>query len=106
VRAALLRPASQLGHQTLSVIARVIEQTGIPTMVLSVSRELSDRVRAPRSAYYDGELGSVAGKPNWKEYQLRVLDESIRWIETFDQPGVRKLAVDIQTQVEAARGER
>jgi len=106
VHAALLIPASPLCHQTLAVIARVIEQTGIPTMALSVSRDLSDRVRAPRSAYYDGEYGSVAGKPNWREYQLRVLDESIRWIETFDQPGVRKLAVDIQTQVEAARGER
>ena len=106
VHAALLIPASPLCHQTLGVIARVIEQTGIPTMVLSVDREISDRVRAPRSAYYDGEFGSVAGRPNWREYQLRILDESIRWIETFDQPGVRKLAVDIQTQVEAARGER
>jgi len=35
-----------------------------------------------------------------------VLDESIRWIETFDQPGVRRLAVEIQSQVEAGRGER
>ena len=33
-------------------------------------------------------------------------DETIRWIETFDQPGSRKLAVDLESQVEAARGER
>jgi D-proline reductase (dithiol) PrdB len=93
-------------HQTLGVIARVIEQAGIPTMTISVDRNISDQVRPPRAAYYIGEFGTVAGKPNWREYQLRVLDESIRWIETFDQPGVRKLAVDLQTQVEAARGER
>ena len=48
----------------------------------------------------------VAGKPNWREYQLRVLDESLRWLETFDQPGSRKLAVDLESQTEAARGER
>jgi hypothetical protein len=106
VRAALLIPASKLCHQTLGIIARAVEMSGIPTMTISVDRDLSDQVRPPRSAYYNGDFGSVAGKPNWKEYQLRVLDESIRWIETFDQPGARKLAVDLETAVEAARGER
>jgi hypothetical protein len=106
VRAALFIPASPLCHQTLSLIARAVELNGIPTMTISVDPDLSDRVKAPRSAYFDGEFGSVAGKPNWREYQLRVLDESIRWIESFDQPGSRKLAVELQSQVEAARGER
>lgn len=105
-QAALLIPASRLCHQTVGILARVIEQSGIPTMVISVDPRLTDRVRPPRTAYYNGEFGSVAGKPNWREYQLRVLDESLRWIETFDQPGSRKLAVDLETQVEAARGER
>ena len=106
VQAALLIPASRLCHQTLAIVARGIEQTGIPTIVLSVDKLVSENVRAPRTAYYVGELGSVAGAPNWREHQLRILDESLRWIETFDQPGMRKLAVEIETQVEAARGER
>lgn len=106
VQAALLIPASRLCHQTLGLIARGIEQTGIPTMTISVDTTMTELVRPPRTAYYTGELGSVAGKPNWREYQLRILDESLRWIETFDQPSSRKLAVDLETQVEAARGER
>lgn len=106
VQAALLIPASRLCHQTLGILARGIEQTGIPTIVLSVDKLVSENVRAPRTAYYIGEFGSVAGAPNWPEHQLRILDESLRWIETFDQPGMRKLAVEIETQVEAARGER
>lgn len=106
VQAALLIPASRLCHQTLGVVARVIEASGIPTMCLSVDPVSTDRVRPPRTAYYNGEFGSVCGKPNWREYQLRILDEALRWTETFDQPGSRKLAVDLQTQVEAARGER
>jgi hypothetical protein len=106
VQAALLIPASRLCHQTLGIAARAIEVSGIPTMMLSVDAALSDRVRPPRTAYYNGEFGSVAGRPHWREYQLRVLDEALRWIETFDQPGTRKLAVDLETQVEAARGER
>ncbi len=106
VQAALLIPASRLCHQTLAIAAREIERRGIPTMLISVDKNLSENVRAPRTAYYKGEFGCVAGKPNWKEYQLRVLDESLRWIETFDQPGARKLAVDLETETEESRGER
>jgi D-proline reductase (dithiol) PrdB len=105
-QAALLVPASRLCHQTLAIIARKIEQSGIPTMMISVDKKLSETVRAPRAAYYDGEFGSVVGKPGWKQYQLRVLDESIRWIESFDQPAVRKLVVDLETQIEEERGEK
>ena len=106
VQGALLIPASRLCHQTMGIIARVLEKSGIPTMCISVEPTVTDKVRPPRTAYYHGELGAVAGKPNWRQYQLRVLDEALRWIETFDQPGSRKLAVDLETQVETARGEK
>jgi len=106
VQAVLLIPASRLCHQTLGIIARGIEQSGIPTIMISVDRKVTDMVRPPRTAYYTGDFGSVAGKPSWREYQLRILDETLRGMETFDQPGSRKLAVAIETQVEAARGER
>ena len=105
-QAALLIPASRLCHQTLGLIARGIESSGIPTIMLSVDAAETDRVRPPRTAYYTGDIGSVAGRPNFREHQLRILDETLRWLETFDQPGARKLAVEIESQVEAARGER
>ena len=106
VQAAILIPASRLCHQTLGIVARTIEQAGIPTMMISVDRAMTDKIRPPRTAYYTGELGAVAGKPNWSEYQFRILDESLRWIETFDQPGSRKLVVDLETETEESRGER
>ena len=106
IKAALLVPASRLCHQTLGIVARAIEQRGIPTMLISVDRLATDKVRPPRTAYYTGEFGAVAGRPSWKQYQLRVLDEALRWIETFDQPASRKLAVELETETEAARGER
>jgi glycine/betaine/sarcosine/D-proline reductase family selenoprotein B len=106
VQAALLIPASRLCHQTLGIVARGVEQSGIPTMLISVDTAVTDKVRPPRTAYYEGEFGSVAGRPNWREYQLRILDEAIRWIESFDQPSSKKLAVDLESLVEAARGER
>lgn len=106
VQAALLVPASRLCHQTLGLVARAIEMSGIPTIMVAVDRSIIDSVRPPRTVYYDGKFGSVAGKPNWGQYQRRILDEALRLMETFDQPGSRKLIVDLETQVEAARGER
>lgn len=105
VQAALLIPASRLCHQTMGIIARALEMANIPTIMLSVDGAMTDRVRPPRTAFYDGEFGSVAGKPNWKQHQLRILDEALRWIETFDQPGARKLAVKLESEVEQERGE-
>jgi len=106
VQAALLIPASRLCHQTLGLVARGLETYGIPTIVISVDRGITDRVRPPRTAYYDGEFGAVSGQPNWHQHQLRILDETLRWMETYDQPGSRKLGVEMETLVEAARGER
>lgn len=106
VQAALLVPASRLCHQTLGIVARALEKANVPTMLLSVDRQMTDLVRPPRTAYYSGEFGSVVGKPNWKQYQLRVLDEALRWIETFDQPAARRLVVNLETEVEQERGEQ
>lgn len=106
VQAALLIPASRLCHQSVGIVARAIELAGIPTMTLAVVKEIAESVRPPRTAFYDGELGSVAGRPNWPEHQRRILDEALRLIEPMDQAGMRKLAVELESQVEKARGER
>ncbi|HKV36103.1 MAG TPA: hypothetical protein VJP89_17315, partial [Pyrinomonadaceae bacterium] len=106
VQAALLVPASRLCHQSVGLVARAIELAGVPTMTLAVLKDIPEMVRPPRVAFYDGEIGCVAGKPNWPEHQRRILDEALRLIEPIDQPGIRKLAVELESQVEKSRGER
>ena len=106
VQAALLIPASVLCHQSIGLVARAFELAGIPTITLAVVREVVESVRPPRVALYDGEIGSVAGKPEWPEHQRRILDEALRLIEPMDQAGIRRLVVDLQSEVEKARGER
>jgi D-proline reductase (dithiol) PrdB len=106
VQAALLVPASRLCHQSVGLLARAIELTGIPTMTLAVVREVVEFVRPPRVALYDGEFGTVSGLPNWPEHQRRILDEALRLIEPMDQAGIRKLVVALETAVEKSRGER
>jgi D-proline reductase (dithiol) PrdB len=106
VQAALLVPASTLCHQSVGLVARALEIAGIPTMMLAVVKAIVDGVRPPRVALYDGKTGMVAGKPRWPEHQRRILDEALRLIEPMDQVGIRKLVVDLETEVEEARGER
>lgn len=106
VQAALLIPASRLCHQSVSLVARALEQAGLPTMTLAVVKDVVEFVRPPRAAFYEGELGSVAGRPNWPEHQRRILDEALRLLEPMDQPGIYQLAVGLETQVENDRGER
>jgi D-proline reductase (dithiol) PrdB len=105
-QAALLIPASKLCHQSVALAARALEQAGIPTMTLAVARDVMERVRAPRAAYYKGDPGSVAGRPNWPEHQRRILDEALRWLEPMDEPSIYNLTVELESQVERARGER
>jgi D-proline reductase (dithiol) PrdB len=106
VQAALLVPASRLCHQSVSLVARALEMEKIPTMMLAVDREAVERTRPPRAAYYAGETGSVAGLPLWPEHQRRILDEALRLIEPIDQPGVYKLTVELETEVQKERGEK
>jgi D-proline reductase (dithiol) PrdB len=106
VQAAILIPASTLCHQSVGLVARALELAGIPTITLAVVREVMESVRPPRVALYNGDIGSVSGQPGWPEHQRRILDEALRLIEPMDQAGIRKLVVDLQSQVEKARGER
>lgn len=106
VQAVLLIPASRLCHQSISLAARALEDAGLPTMTLSVARDIVEDVRPPRAASYNGEIGSVVGQAGWPEHQRRVLDEALRLIEPMDQPGIRQLAVELESQVERQRGER
>ena len=106
VQAALLIPASVLCHQSIGLVARAIELSGIPTMTLAVNKEVVESVRPPRVALHDGDPGAVSGLPNWPEHQRRILDEALRLIEPMDQAGIRKLVVTLETAVEKSRGER
>ena len=106
VQAALLIPASTLCHQSIGLVARALELSGVPTMTLAVVKEIVESVRPPRVALHDGALGAVSGEAGFPEHQRRILDESLRLIEPLDQAGIRKLVVSLQTAVEKSRGER
>jgi len=106
VQAALLIPASRLCHQSVALAARAIEQAGISTMTIAVQRDVMESVHPPRVGFYAGQLGSVAGQPNFPEHQRRVLEEALRWLEPMDEPGILNLSVVLESAVQKQRGEK
>jgi hypothetical protein len=57
----------------VGLIASVIEKAGIPTVCLSLLREVAVKVKPPRCLFVPFPHGYPLGKPNQPELQHRVL---------------------------------
>ena len=51
----------------------VIESLGIPTVSVSLLREVTERVRLPRALFVDRPLGYPLGQPHDRGLQRRIL---------------------------------
>jgi len=51
----------------------VVEESGIPTVLLSTGRDLTELVRPPRSLFVNFPMGNPFGPPHAPEFQRRVL---------------------------------
>jgi hypothetical protein len=61
----------------VGLIAREIEQAGIPTVTLSVVREASMRTPAPRNVFVPFRLGQIFGEPGADAQQRAVLMDAL-----------------------------
>jgi D-proline reductase (dithiol) PrdB len=73
----------------VGLVARVIEQAGIPTVLLSTGRDLTWQVRPPRSAFVNFPMGNPFGRPHDVETQRAILLETLRLAEHPGEPGGR-----------------
>lgn len=64
VDAAVLVPNCPVCHQTLSLVARALEATGVATVILGCAKDIVEHVGVPRLVYSDFPLGNAAGKPH------------------------------------------
>lgn len=61
---------------------------GTPTVLITVSPEVSSQMRPPRSIYPNGfKIGNSLGKPNMKELQKRVLKDALELFTENTRPG-------------------
>lgn len=74
-------------QQTAGLAARVIEEAGIPTVMLTLVREVAELVNAPRSLYVRHPFGSPVGRPGEADKQLDVLRKAIALLQSADRGG-------------------
>jgi D-proline reductase (dithiol) PrdB len=73
----VLVPACPLDHQTLGLVARVIEEAGIPTALVSTGRDLTRQVLPPRSVFVNFPMGNAFGRPFDADMQRRILRDAL-----------------------------
>ena len=60
-------------HQSVGLIQSIIEKTGIPTVSVTLLREITERVAPPRALFVDFPLGYPLGAPNDAALQTRII---------------------------------
>jgi hypothetical protein len=76
-----------LDHQSVGLIARSIEETGIPTVYMGSCRDMMEQVKPPRSAFINFPLGRQCGRPNDNEMQIQILKDALSLLVTVTSPG-------------------
>ena len=73
-------------HQTVSLIARYLEENGIPTVIMGCAKDIVEHVGAPRFLFSDFPLGNAAGKPDDVGSQAFTMDLALKVLESAIGP--------------------
>ena len=72
----------------MGLVARVVEEAGIPTVLVSTGRDLTAQVRPPRSAFVNFPMGNPFGRPGDAQTQRAILEAALRLAERSDEAGL------------------
>ncbi len=86
VDAAILVANCPVCHQTLGVVARLLESRGISTVMLGCAKDIVEHVGVPRFLFSDFPLGNAAGRPKDPESQTLTLQLALRLLEATPAP--------------------
>lgn len=71
----------------MSLVARAIEEAGIPTVVIASARDITESVKPPRTVFVDYPLGHQTGLPGNPESQLHILRTALEFLASATTPG-------------------
>ncbi|MEO8248279.1 MAG: hypothetical protein ABI589_02820, partial [Burkholderiales bacterium] len=72
--------------QTLSLIARLLEASGIATVVMGCAKDIVERAGVPRFLFSDFPLGNAAGRPGDPDSQAFTLELALKLLESAPAP--------------------
>jgi len=78
-------------HQSVGLVQSIIEKAGIPTVSITLLREVTERVRPPRVLAVDRPLGYPLGEPRNALSQRRII---LAALELLAQPVSEPLIIE------------
>jgi D-proline reductase (dithiol) PrdB len=79
--AAILVANCPVCHQTLAIVARLLEAAGIATVVLGCAKDIVEHAGVPRFLFSDFPLGNAAGLPRDAASQAFTLELALQLLE-------------------------
>ena len=73
-------------HQTVSLVARHLEENGVPTIIMGCAKDIVEHCGVPRFLFSDFPLGNAAGQPGDAHSQSDTLELALRVLETAPGP--------------------
>ena len=73
-------------HQTVSLIARHLEENGIPTVVIGSAKDIVEYTAVARFVFTDFPLGNPAGLPWQPEMQRAIVAQALDLLEHATAP--------------------
>ena len=72
----------------MGLVARVVEEAGIPTITVSTGRDISALVTPPRTLFLNYPMGNTFGRPGDTAIQTEILRAALDFAVTATEPGV------------------
>lgn len=72
--------------QTVGLIQAAIERVGIPTVSISLLKEVTEAIKPPRAFFVPFKMGFPLAAPNNPGRQMAVIKQALALLERADTP--------------------
>ena len=71
----------------MGVVARTLEEEGLPTVAVMTFRDVAEIMRLPRAVYLRFPIGLTLGEPGNAAQQRSVIGEALAFLQAAREPG-------------------
>ncbi len=86
VDVAILVPNCPICHQSISLLARFLEEAGIPTIIIGAAKDIVEFCGVPRFVFNDFPLGNAAARPQDPQSQHIIFNLALDVLEVAPGP--------------------
>jgi len=83
----------------VGLVARAVEEAGIPTLTMTVARDITEQLRPPRAVFVDYPMGNEIGRPGNVAEQRLIVRGAFAALQQMSAPAS---IVDLGMRLDAA----